>query len=219
MGSTRRKWLFVGAIAGALVVVGSIFAARLALVANEFVADSKYVAVPSASMVPTLIVGSVHRADLGAYKAATPSPGDIVVFHPPKIASPPGHGDFLWISRCVGTPGDVVEIRSSRLFRNGQPVAEPYVQHKSPADFKLVRLKDRLVPLLIDGNQVNVFPHPFNIADAEEMALKLPPAPIPKGHILTMSDNRTGAFDGRYWGLLETKQVIGRIEDPGKVKD
>ncbi|MCL6624037.1 MAG: signal peptidase I, partial [Fimbriimonadales bacterium] len=37
-----------------------------------------------------------------------------------------------------------------------------------------------------------------------------PPAPIPEGHYLMLGDNRNNSKDGRYWGLIERHQVVGR---------
>ena len=41
-------------------------------------------------------------------------------------------GDELLIKRVIGLPGDVVEIRDSQVFVNGQPLAEPYIADGTP---------------------------------------------------------------------------------------
>ena len=49
-----------------------------------------------------------------------PKRGDVVVFEYPRDIS----RDF--IKRVIGLPGDVVEVRSGRVYVNGEPIAEPY---------------------------------------------------------------------------------------------
>lgn len=48
--------------------------------------------------------------------------GDVIVFRPPLKC------DTAFIKRVVGMPGDVLEIRGSRVFVNGAPLNEPYLR-------------------------------------------------------------------------------------------
>jgi signal peptidase I len=38
----------------------------------------------------------------------------------------------MLLKRIVALPGDTVEFRLGHLYRNGMPVEEPYVRHRSP---------------------------------------------------------------------------------------
>ena len=50
-----------------------------------------------------------------------PQHGDVVVIHLRT------QGNELLIKRVIGLPGDVIEIRDSQVFVNGQPLKEPYL--------------------------------------------------------------------------------------------
>jgi signal peptidase I len=195
------------------------------------------VRIPTGSMFPTLKVGEYCFLDRKAYEKKPVKIGDIVGFRPPKDAligdmTRRAPQSLVFISRCVGIAHDVVELRSNRMYRNGKPVKEPYAgftemlskglfQRILPVeaevqDFKLIRWKGTLWPLIIHGSVVNgttETAESFRLHDQDMMdkALKMPRARIPKGYILVMGDNRNGAFDGRSWGLLPVKSVLGTV--------
>jgi signal peptidase I len=106
-------------------VSSALIAVAVALAARAFVVDS--FRIPSASMVPTLLVGdhifvsklaygvrvpftNVRLLELGA-----PSRGDVVVFENPHDPS------RAWVKRIVGIPGDVIEVRDQIVHVNGVP--------------------------------------------------------------------------------------------------
>ncbi|HEY9722806.1 MAG TPA: signal peptidase I [Oscillatoriaceae cyanobacterium] len=96
--------------------------------------------VPSGSMEPTvapgdrLLVTPLHREVFRR--------GEMLVFTPPFGAVPWEHdtpwGGFLTLSdsqsylkRCVGLPGDTVQVvRDRGVFVNGQRLVEPYIHQK-----------------------------------------------------------------------------------------
>ncbi|MEW6268392.1 MAG: signal peptidase I [Thermodesulfobacteriota bacterium] len=97
--------------------------------------------IPSGSMLPTLQIGDhllvnkllygiripVYGTRLLGY--FEPERGDIIVFVYPEDREK----DF--IKRVVGVPGDEIEIRNKRLYRNGEPVGEePYAQYSEPSE-------------------------------------------------------------------------------------
>ena len=96
--------------------------------------------IPSSSMEDTLLIGDhvfVNRerfrrphALAGTTAAISRSTdGDIVVF-----LSPAEHGLFV-VKRIIGIPGDRIHLRDDVVYRNGQKLDEPYVQHKGdPSD-------------------------------------------------------------------------------------
>jgi signal peptidase I len=137
--------------------------------------------IPSGSMWPTLRVNDYIVANKAVYRYSDPKNGDIVVFRPPVGATEgreyqrdPVTGDVKvdFIKRCIGTPGQVIEIREGQLYRDGQRVEEPYRAYSectdrnhvgecqefrpltdeekdrlTKASFKLVKYKGRLIPL------------------------------------------------------------------------
>ncbi|MFI5345436.1 MAG: signal peptidase I [Elusimicrobiota bacterium] len=97
------------------------------------------ITIASASMVPTLRVGTLMVLDKWTLRARGPRRGEIVSFR-----SPVGPEDL--VKRVIGVPGDVVEIREKKVFINGQALDEPYALHDRPA----ARLDgDNLGPLTV----------------------------------------------------------------------
>ena len=82
--------------------------------------------IPSASMVPTLKYGDRVLVNKFIYRFTEPQRGDIIVFK-----SVEGDGQDL-IKRVVGVPGDEIAVRGGKLFVNGEPQKEPYVNKKLP---------------------------------------------------------------------------------------
>ncbi len=190
--------------------------------------------IPTGSMLETLHERDFIIANKLVYRYSDPKVGDIVVFHPPKEAFHGGQEETDYIKRLVGAPGDVVEYKNLVLFRNGKPVTEPYmffhtggIYASSPfvalpksewptlvnevMDFKLIEVDGRTVPLLYKGdmvqNQVSAFLPPLPNDWTSKPATK-----IPTGYYLFMGDHRNGSFDGRFWGLVPRKNIIGRSE-------
>lgn len=89
--------------------------------------------IPSGSMEQTLWVNDFIVANKAIYRYSNPKHGDIVVFRPPQRALNSGQVDVDFIKRCQGIPGDIVEVRNGKLWRNGQPVDEQYLTD-SPDD-------------------------------------------------------------------------------------
>src|SRR5262245_37199994 len=95
--------------------------------------------IPTGSMENNLLIGDhllVNKfvfgpTQSGVERAILPvrdiRRGDIVVF---KYPDEPER-DF--IKRVIGLPGDVIELKSKKVFVNGQPLDEPYVHFLTPA--------------------------------------------------------------------------------------
>jgi signal peptidase I len=87
--------------------------------------------IPTSSMEETLLVGDFLLVNKFIYgsklpfteirlpKLRGPKTGDIIVFKHPTEGK-----DF--IKRCIGLPGDKVEIRNDVVFVNDSPLDEPY---------------------------------------------------------------------------------------------
>ncbi len=170
--------------------------------------------IPSESMVPTLKVNDWLIVNKFAYRIGDPKFGDIVVFKPPKRALAPWQPpDQDFVKRLIGEPGDLIEIRNSVLYRNGQEVPQPYLNERAIGDFKLVKYNGELIPLVRFGT--GGIPQDSLYVDkvpAQEMGVvwDLPAEPVPEGHYLMMGDNRNWSADGRVWGLVPRGQIVGR---------
>ncbi|MEZ5163234.1 MAG: signal peptidase I [Fimbriimonadaceae bacterium] len=197
--------------------------------------------IPSPSMVNTLKVGDYIVANKFVYRAGDPKAGDIVVFKPPPRGVDPRNPSSDFIKRCLGTPGQVVEMKSFQLYRDGKAITEPYktisdndqgylvpepdeTEKQNAIDnqpnFKLVEWTfedghQETIPVLSDQNGEFFATYQeiaFNNADVQAKLRELPAAPVPKGYYLMIGDNRNGSNDGRYWGLVPRENIIGRAE-------
>jgi signal peptidase I len=79
--------------------------------------------IPSASMLPTIMVGDHIIVNLNHYSNVHPKRGDLVVF-----AHPEDHS-LDYIKRIVGLPGDTIEFKDKALYINGKLLEEPYAQY------------------------------------------------------------------------------------------
>ena len=121
------RLLYLAAIAAA---VAAVF--RLAAFEGVYAA--------SASMEPTLPVGTHALCDKLTFRFRPPRRGEIIVFLSPI---PPHEG---MIKRVIGLPGDTVELREKAVWVNGQPLEEPYARHSRQGE----RLAgDNLGPLVV----------------------------------------------------------------------
>lgn len=85
-----------------------------------FVVCARFV-IPSTSMVPTVEVGDHILVNRLAYLRSHPAHNDLIVFRSPINTN----HDVL--RRVIGVPGDVVFLKNTELFRNGELVREPHV--------------------------------------------------------------------------------------------
>src|ERR1035441_7831122 len=115
---------FLASLAGVLVT--GLFIITFVLQAFE---------IPSSSMENTLLIGDHVFVNREQFAPPTRWMGpmmpyrdvrrnDIVVF-----LSPEEQGLFV-VKRIIGVPGDHIHLRDGGVYRNGEKLIEPYVQHK-----------------------------------------------------------------------------------------
>ena len=102
-------------------------------------------------MVPTLKYGDRVLVNKFIYRFTEPERGDVVVFKSVEGGRLPPEENPIeriigffrddgpdraprqdLIKRVVGVPGDEISVRGGRLFVNGEPQREPYVNKKYP---------------------------------------------------------------------------------------
>ena len=132
----------------------------LAVVVKGFLVQAFF--IPSRSMEPTLDVGDRVVVNRLAYRLGDPQHAQVAVFLRPTDSkptasagplswvrravaqglggTPPGSEDL--IKRVVGVPGDVLQGKDGKLWRNGRPVVEPYLPPRTiTSDFGPERIK------------------------------------------------------------------------------
>ena len=96
--------------------------------------------IPSGSMWSTLWVNDYIGLNKAVYRYSEPKVGDVIVFRPPAYAVLPdqldaeGNVKIDFIKRCVGTGGDLVEVKDGILYRNGQKIDENWTHLSSTED-------------------------------------------------------------------------------------
>jgi signal peptidase I len=131
-----------------------IIAFILAFIIRSFVVQA--FKIPSGSMLQTLQIGDhllvnkfvygirIPFTDIVIARFSDPQFQDVIVFEFPEDPSK----DF--IKRVIGTPGDVLEMRNKVLYRNGEKLNEPYVQH-TQSDYSPVR--DNFGPITVPADK------------------------------------------------------------------
>lgn len=175
--------------------------------------------IPSKSMQPTLQPGD-HVLTIRAWFAypmnAMPARGDIITFRIPvaqldgadaqqttPVATPDAQdpaaedaGDKqnftsffkshaateVLIKRVVGLPGDKVMLKGNTLYINGRIVKEKY---------------QTIAP---DSDAIAMSSYAVDS-----------PLTVPAGELFVIGDNRNNSDDGRFWGTLKRRYVIGRF--------
>lgn len=113
-------------------------------------------------------------------------PGDIVLVEVPESPRVP------FVKRVVAVGGDLVEVRSKRLYRNGLAVDESsYAIHGDP----------RIFP-----PEAHIPGIPARLGNRDQFG----PYRVPAGHVFLMGDNRDDSRDSRFFGPVPEKQIIGR---------
>lgn len=144
--------------------------------------------IPSGSMMDTYLIGDHLFACKFRYgwqipltkkyiKFASPVRGDVIIFKYPLDPKK----DF--IKRCIGLPGDTVEIRNKQVYINGKKLKEDYTQ-------------------FADGEQF--LPASRSVRD------NYGPVKIPDDSFFVMGDNRDRSMDSRFWGCLERRYIRGK---------
>lgn len=172
-----------------------IIAAIFLQFANTFVVQTYY--IPSGSMENTLLIGDhlfVNRFIYGPAPSAWElrllplrpvRRGDIVVFRSkadPRIDV---------VKRCIGVPGDVIQVVDKKLYINGKAVVDSaYAIHHPPP------FTPELVPRY----------YPGELAPRDNFG----PFKVPAGSYFCMGDNRDNSLDSRWWGELPANYLLGR---------
>ncbi|MEG0292103.1 MAG: signal peptidase I [Anaerovoracaceae bacterium] len=83
----------------------------------------KPIIVKGISMEPTLIENNYIFISKQAYKFGEPKHKDIVVFPHEE-----GIEKELYIKRVIGIPGDIIEVKNDKVYRNHKELKEPYIK-------------------------------------------------------------------------------------------
>jgi signal peptidase I len=167
--------------------------------------------IPSSSMENTLLIGDhvfVNRivfapktswvGPLLPYRAVRR--GDVVVFLHPD----PHDAGLYVVKRIMGVPGDRIHLRNGVVYRNGEALTEPYIDHDAD------NLNDSYrndFPAVPPSDENGVYP---NWIDTLASHVEGGDLVVPPGHYFAMGDHRGVSLDSRYWGFIPQANIIGR---------
>lgn len=216
--------------------------------------------IPSSSMEHTLQIGDLVLVNKLSYGLRTPGAipftskritphsilsftdvrrGDVIVFEF-TLRGPDGvPADLLYyVKRCVGLPGDTVELRRGRLFINGRELLTP--ETAIPPTYRTVALREALYPqgsgfTDIDYGPIRVpkagdmidldvatasFWMPFLQRAGHQIEFRSNGSVLVDGaqrsqieldtdHYFVLGDHRDNSADSRMWGFVREGEIVG----------
>lgn len=99
-----------------ILTLGS--AVVIALLIRSFLFEP--IRVEGSSMCDTLANGEIMFVTKPEYLFGNPQVGDVVICKYPDRTE-------YFVKRVMGVPGDVIEVRSNMVYRNGEALDEPYL--------------------------------------------------------------------------------------------
>jgi signal peptidase I len=140
------------------------------------------------AMAFDIITGDQLFVDRMSYHFIRPHVGSGFVFRTGNIEGiARTYGDQYYIKRLVGVPGDTIEVKKFQLYRNGTPITGSEAFEKN-------------------AHQEGNYPGYRNVGllDVNRQVK------VPHDGYFAMGDNSANSADGRYWGFVPAKDVVGR---------
>lgn len=165
--------------------------------------------IPSASMMPTLLIGDFILVNKYIYgvrlpvintkiiDVAEPERGEIAVFRYPRDPSIP------YIKRIVGLPGDHVAYRNKIVYINHEPVIT-----EAKGRYKAEGAGFAMNGALVNEEFLGNFHHEILIME-NNFSFNFEGV-VPDQHYFVLGDNRDNSKDSRFWGFVPEKNLMGR---------
>lgn len=181
MNTNRQKKSVVREYAEALII-----AVLLALFIRTFIVQA--FKIPSGSMLPTLEIGDHLLVNKFSYGLKLPFTGtNLIPWNEPSrgdvvVFRYPKDRKVDYIKRVIGLPGDNIEIKNKMLYINGIKVDDPHAHFASNVILsRKASVRDNFGPVI-----------------------------VPNDSLFVMGDNRDNSSDGRFWGFVKQKDVLGK---------
>lgn len=239
-----------------------IFALIAALLIKTFLLESSR--IPTGSMEKTILIGDFLLVNKVIYGSCTPRTipmtdirlpffclpaireperSDIVVFEWPGNTGElePERIDS-YVKRCVGLPGDTIEIYNKVVFVNGKEFwRPPFIQYRRPlkrtADYGIFPPgsnwnSDNYGPLYVPkkGDTIKLTArnieqwrtiidreHGERVVSVEKGIIKINNLPVDyytlnDDYYFMLGDNRDESSDSRFWGFVPRSKITGKAE-------
>lgn len=151
--------------------------------------------IPTGSMEENLLIGdhilvnkfvygtALSRLEAAFFPVQRVRRGDVVVFKFPEDPT----RDF--IKRCIGLPGDEIEIVDKVIFVNGLRVEDQeYAYREDP----------------------RVYPSSVFLHEGYRYRDNYGPTTVPEDHFFFLGDNRDHSNDSRFWGPVPADHIKGK---------
>jgi len=188
-----------------LIVLVGVFCIR------TFIAEATV--IPTGSMERTILIGDHVFLNKLLYGPRLPYTSlripplkkiqrqEIVAFRYPRNPS------VMFVKRVIGVGGDVIRLQNKKVFVNGQPLTEPYVQYQYAS---MLPLRDDFPP---SPSLLDTLPAAWGLDPAwsREMPnfIREDGLYVPPGYLFVMGDNRDNSLDSRFWGFVPLDNVVG----------
>ena len=191
LGVWQRGWIYAAMV---------IALPALNVAAGPWWIKSYY--IPSASNVPTLLVGDRFFVEMGHYRDHAPQRGDMIVFISPK------DGRTAFVKRIVGLPGEKIQMRHGNLYINGEAVPRRQIDDYEYQSEDTTVVMHQYVESLPSGAL-----HRILKAGDDGPLDNTQVYDVPPGHYFTLGDSRDNSVDSRMlpeMGYVPAANLIGR---------
>jgi signal peptidase I len=184
--------------------------------------------IPSASMVPSLLVGdwlfvnqfiygptlpftnrpirmSIPGTSVRLYK--NPKRREIVVFQSPPQSDQPEDPTPTLVKRVIAMPGDTIYMRKGLVYINGK--SQPQDSGASQAAPDQGTASTYHDPLFDWQHQAEIKGSRFGPPPSRPTLDDWGPLLVPAEHYMMLGDNRHNSKDSRYWGFVPRNNVRG----------
>ena len=179
----------------------------IVLILRSFLAEP--FRIPSASMMPTLLIGDFILVNKYTYgirlpvfnnkiiEMNKPERGDIVVFRYPKDPT------VDYIKRVIGLPGDKITYDNKKLYVNDKPIDYQSLGfYQGVGQGSDMTGSEQLLENLTGIKHNILVRHDADSAEGTYI--------VPENHYFVMGDNRDNSNDSRYWGTVPEDNLVGK---------
>ncbi len=179
--------------------------------------------IPSASMVPTLLVGDylfVSKFSYGYSRYSLPLGLPLwsgrVFFHEPNrgdvaVFRLPADPTIDYIKRVIGLPGDTIQVQHGVLYINGTAVTREQTEFCTDPDDPRSAAYQHYIETLPNGVR-----HCIVQLGEDRLFDNTPEFHVPAGHYFMMGDNRDNSADSRDpasgVGYVPAENLVGRAQ-------